>query len=517
MKILICISLLIFYVSLKGALSDTVCQARGSDAIVCVCNDTYCDTVTREPPIIGAYNTYTTSESGLRFSKTGGTLNPYNNLTQCGTTLVIEPRVRHQMIEGFGGAVTDAAGIHWKSLSQNLQNHLIESYFSRNGLEYNMIRVPIGGSDFSTHPYAYNEFPENDATLSNFTLAKEDYQYKIPLIKSAMSATKRQIHIVATTWSPPPWMKTNNRYSGISRLKPEYFQTYADYHLKFIQKYADEGIPVWAITTTNEPLSGMLGLDSFNTLGWTQDQMAKWIINNLGPTIRNSTHKNTKILAVDDQRISIPYWFNYMVAKNPKTLDYIDGIAVHYYTDFITPAYILTEVSKAFPDKFILATEACEGSFPWQKNKVELGSWTRAANYINDIITDLNHNVVGWIDWNLCLDVNGGPNWAKNFVDSPIIVFPENGEFVKQPMFYAIGHFSKFIPRGSVRIKVHERKRIFSKSIENVAFLTPHGTIVAVLYNRGNRASVKIKIRTKEIVLELLAKSISTVEFPFKI
>lgn len=100
------------------------------------------------------------------------------------------------------------------------------------------------------------------------------------------------------------------------------------------------------------------------------------------------------------------------------------------------------------------------------------------------ILQDLNYDVVGWLDWNLCLNKRGGPNWAENFVDSPIIVFPENGEFIKQPMFYALGHFSKFVPRGSVRIKITENKPFLRHSIENVAFVTPDNTIVAILHNR---------------------------------
>lgn len=55
----------------------------------------------------------------------------------------------------------------------------LSSYFSKNGLEYNMLRVPIGGTDFSTHTYAYNELPENDTHLTNYTLAPEDTMYKV--------------------------------------------------------------------------------------------------------------------------------------------------------------------------------------------------------------------------------------------------------------------------------------------------------------------------------------------------
>lgn len=91
--------------------------------------------------------------------------------------------------------------------------------------------------------------------------------------------------------------------------------------------------------------------------------------------------------------------------------------------------------------------------------------------------------MVGWIDWNMCLDQQGGPNWAKNFVDSPVIVFPEVQEIVKQPMFYAMGHFSKWIPRGSVRIAVSENKGLLEQALEHVAFLTPQNTIVLVVQN----------------------------------
>ncbi|RVE40426.1 hypothetical protein evm_014924 [Chilo suppressalis] len=115
--------------------------------------------------------------------------------------------------------------------------------------------------------------------------------------------------------------------------------------------------------------------------------------------------------------------------------------------------------------------------------KVILGSWDRAKSYITDILQDLNYNVVGWIDWNLCLNAQGGPNWVENFVDSPIIVFPENKEFVKQPMFYALGHFSKFLPRGSQRIKVNQRTPPRSSPVDNVAFLTTRNTVVVILYN----------------------------------
>lgn len=115
--------------------------------------------------------------------------------------------------------------------------------------------------------------------------------------------------------------------------------------------------------------------------------------------------------------------------------------------------------------------------------QMELRAKTNKNQIFQIYFQNLNHNVVGWIDWNLCLNAQGGPNWVRNYVDSPIIVFPEKGEFVKQPMFYAMGHFSKFVPRGSKRIKVSGSWN-WRDSIHNVAFITPRNTIVVVLYNR---------------------------------
>lgn len=83
----------------------------------------------------------------------------------------------------------------------------------------------------------------------------------------------------------------------------------------------------------------------------------------------------------------------------------------------------------------------------------------------------------------MCLDTRGGPNWAGNFVDSPIIVDKERQEFIKQPMFYASGHFSKFVPRGSVRIQITEKHSLLESSLYKIAFLTPKNTIVVIIYN----------------------------------
>ncbi|XP_026580900.1 glucosylceramidase-like, partial [Pseudonaja textilis] len=96
---------------------------------------------------------------------------------------------------------------------------------------------------------------------------------------------------------------------------------------------------------------------------------------------------------------------------------------------------------------------------------------------------NLNHFVTGWIDWNLALDMKGGPNWVDNTVDSPIIVNPLKDEFYKQPMFYHLAHFSKFIPEGSVRVALTSNCLFDSCQLKTSAFLRPDGTAVVVVLN----------------------------------
>ncbi|XP_031764388.2 lysosomal acid glucosylceramidase-like [Galleria mellonella] len=503
--------LVIFYV--ESYHNDRKCAARSffNRSVVCVCNATYCDDVTREEVACGQYIWYTSSEAGLRFDKFTSRLENFIPSAQSSyTTLDLNVNTKYQTVEGFGGAVSDAVGINWQNLTDpQLKQNLIDTYFGDKGLQYSMLRVPIAASDFSTHVYAYNEYPENDYELSNYSLSYEDYQYKIPFIKAALAVAKTPIHIIATVWSPPKWMKNSHEYTGVSRLKKEFFQTYADYYKKFIEKYSEEGIPIWGITTTNEPLEGILLIVPFNSLGWTSLSMGTWIKENLGPTIKN-WRPDIKILAGDDQRPIITFWFEIIAKVMPEVLQYIDGIAVHGYLDKLVPPDILKRTQELFKNQFIIATEYCEGLLPTDKLKVDLGSWERAVSYTQNILEDLNYNLTGWIDWNLCLNAQGGPNWVKNYVDSPVIVFPERGEFVKQPMFYAMGHFSKFIPRGSRRIQVRE---LSFTTIDNVAFLTPQNTVVVVLYNDKNESRiVNLILDGKQASVLTEANSITTVE-----
>lgn len=156
---------------------------------------------------------------------------------------------------------------------------------------------------------------------------------------------------------------------------------------------------------------------------------------------------------------------------------YVDGLAVHWYGDRYREPTVFDQSVEKFPRKFIISTEACSGDKPWDLHRPVLGYWPRCEDYALDIIEDLNHYVSAWVDWNLILDENGSPNYARNFVDSPIV--GNVTEFYKQPIFYAMGHFSRFILPDSVRLQ----SKSSHKFIKATAFLRPDGYTAVVLYN----------------------------------
>ncbi|KAI5710715.1 hypothetical protein M8J76_013795 [Diaphorina citri] len=499
----------------------TPCVPRrfGYDSVVCVCNATYCDFAPPTPAIPAQqYVLYTSSMGGLRFQQSSGSFvaMPKVGGKQGDEITITRENATDQTILGFGGAFTDASGINIKSLSNATQYLLMKSYFSPEGISYAFGRVPIGGCDFSTRAYTYDDIP-NDKKLEKFNLTTEDFQYKIPLIQQANRLRGEPLRLVGSAWSAPAWMKTNNALTGRGELKTQYYQTWAQYLIMFLDFYKREQLSFWALTTGNEPINGDLPsflpfVPKFNSMGWHPKSVATWIANNLGPTLRSSQHNATKILAIDDQRFVLPWWLEQMTADNSKVESYIDGVGIHWYWDQFIPVTVVDTVHKKYPRLLLINTEASIGDKPWDLIKVQLGSWSRAEQYISDIIENLNHGLVAWLEWNLALNTQGGTNWKNNFLDAPIIVNAAKDEFYKQPMFYAIGHFSRFIKPGSRVLKANSR----SRTVEVLATIDKdENHVVVVLFNSGNK-NVDITISDhgkRSIPLTLLKRSVVTLMY----
>jgi glucosylceramidase len=427
------------------------------------------------------------SMEGLRFDQNETKFTPTLSQNKNSmNSIIIDKSIKFQSIVGFGNAFTGAVSQNLDLLPKDLQHKIYQSYFSKEkGIAFNILRIPIGGCDFDSHPWAYNETPKKDVNLSNFTHLYEQDIKKVKQIKDLMQVTDSEdLKLFGAAWSPPPWMKTNNDWTGVGSLRYEYFQTWALYHVRYLQLMKQQGLNYWAISTGNEPLNGNIGgkVVRFLSLGWTPTPQGRWVANNLGPLLKKA-FPDVKIISCEDQCPVFSIWFDIMYNAYPASKDYIYGHGVHWYWNWVMNSKYLVESHKKYPDKVILATEAVNGAMPWMFNGPILGDWKRAENYILDIFQNLNNYVSAWIEWNMILDQIGGPNYLGkgSYVDSPIIINDTSRtEFYKQPMFYAIGHFSRFILPNSVRIGISSE---WSNKLFATAFLRPDNLTTLVTYN----------------------------------
>ncbi|CAL8256213.1 unnamed protein product [Boreogadus saida] len=464
---------------------DNKCLPRdfGHGSVVCECNSTYCDSVgPLIVPSLGQFTAYLSSKAGSRLEQVHGQV--IKNSTAVGLRLTIVPFQKYQEVRGFGGAMTDAAAVNILSLSPATQDQLLRQYFSPDGIGYTVVRVPMASCDFSLRLYTYADTP-GDYGLENFTLAPEDTNMKIPLLQRAQAMSPQPLALLASAWSAPAWLKTNGALTGKGSLKGrpggKEHKTWAQYYVRFLEEYAKHNLSFWALTTGNEPSAGQMTNYSFQAMGFTAEEQRDWVAMDLGPAVMASIHPHTHILILDDNRLLLPYWAE-VVLSDVEAGRYIHGVAVHWYLDSLVPAEIsLGTTHHLFPEYYLFGTEACAGWSPVDRG-VKLGSWERAEQYAASILQDLNHYVVGWTDWNLALDPGGGPNWVNNFVDSPIIVNQKQDVFYKQPSFYSMAHFSKFLLKGSRRVGLSASKET---TLEFSAFIRPDGSVVLIILNRS--------------------------------
>ncbi|CAG2115391.1 unnamed protein product, partial [Medioppia subpectinata] len=467
-----------------------MCAARdyGNGATVCVCNQSYCDDLR---PIArtgaGIVTLYETSKSGDRFAESELTFQTSVANSTKTVSIELNPNVLYQKIIGFGGAFTDSAGLNIQTLSPEMQRRVIGDYFSSKGIEYSLGRIPIGGSDFSTHPYTYDDV-NGDFTLDHFALTVEDLDFKIPYIKMAQEMSANEIKLYGSPWSSPAWMKTNKKLNNggflIGEPGNKYYQTFANYFVKFLDAYSKRNITLWGITIENEPNAGYNSKYLWNSLGFSPELQRDFIKQDLGPILADAGYgvDKLKVIINDDQRPTVSQWAR-VILSDPKAAQYVAGSAFHWYES--TPENIdqLDMAHNEFPDYFLLASEACE-EWKGREVKVSLGDWHTFDRYAHDIITDLNHWTAGWTDWNLALDLQGGPNWVGNFVDAPIIINKTSNEYYKQPFFYALGHFSKFLSPDSVRIGVKQYNSV--EGLEVTGFRRADNSTVLIVYNRND-------------------------------
>jgi glucosylceramidase len=427
------------------------------------------------------------------------------------------PVEKYQTITGFGGSFTESSAYLLSKLSPAKRKEVIDAYFGDSGAQYSLTRTHINSCDFSLSQYSYAPLA-GDTLLEHFSI-EEDKDDIIPMIQDAMATSTDGFKIISSPWTAPPWMKDNKQYVG-GKLLPKYYDTWALFFSKYVTAYQKEGIDIWGVTVENEPLGNG---NNWESMHYTPEEMNDFVIHHLGPKLEADEH-DVKILGYDQNRgDELKEWIDAMYT-NEESTRYFAGTAVHWYNstyDYFGES--LQYAHNAAPDKYIINTEACVDSeipkwqddkWYWSKEATDWGwdwapeetkhlhpKYAPVNRYARDIIGCLNNWVDGWIDWNMVLDKQGGPNWFKNWCVAPVIVDLETDEVYYTPIYYTLAHFSKFIRPGAVRIGLEMK----DTSLQATAAQNPDGSIALVVFNEGNTANyftIELNGSTKSISIE---------------
>jgi glucosylceramidase len=435
------------------------------------------------------------TDSGLKFSDFGQPLE-----TQ--VCVFVDPTHSFQTILGIGGAITDASAETYAKMPADVQKQLMTAYYDKvNGIGYTLARTNIHSCDFSSSSYTYIE--DGDKELKTFSI-DHDRQFRIPLIKQAIKASGGKLTLFVSPWSPPAWMKDNNSMIQGGKLLPQFRQSWANYFIKFINAYQKEGIPVWGLTLQNEPMAKQ----TWESCYFSAEDERDFIKIYLGPTLVKQGMADKKLLAWDHNRDLI-YQTASTILNDKEAARYIWGIGYHWYETWTGSAMMFDNVKKVaetFPDKKLMFTEGCTDRF--DENRIN--EWALGEVYGHSMVNDFNNGTVGWTDWNILVDENGGPNHAGNFCFAPVIGDTRKGELTFTNSFYYIGHFSKFIRPGARRIISSSNRDM----LETTAFKNMDGKIAVIVMNRSDKTvPYLLWVQNKAAKMESLPHSIATLIF----
>ena len=438
-----------------------------------------------------------------------------------GTVIEVDPATLGQTLVGIGSSFTESSAFVLAHLEPDARAEVMQSIYGEQGANFSLTRTTIGSTDFSVEgKFSYAPVAD-DAALEHFSIdvdrdgfSRTDYPGirdesfdLLPMIREALEIKKGQadptLRIVSSAWTAPPWMKDIEDWyyrppdevgmegtGGV--LKEEYVQTYADYLVRYLDAYAAEGIEIWGLTPVNEP-HGNSG--NWESMHFTPETQKVFIRDHLGPALHEGGHADVNVLIYDQNREHLEDWAD-MILADPETAQYVYGTAVHWYSStFKVHEDALERVLEKFPGFEIIHTEGTidnlgvpapggitdpdgyeesgwfdNDDFWWNDNATDWAysaTWapnvedhpvyTPVHRYARNIIVSLDHGMAGWIDWNVVLDRQGGPNHVGNFCGAPIMIDTETGFVYYTPIYYVLAQFSRTIRPGDKAVAVNRR------------------------------------------------------------
>ena len=376
------------------------------------------------------------------------------------------PELTYEMLEGFGGAITESAAYVYSLMDEKQKKQLLATYFTPERMNYQFVRLHLDSCDFSLEQYEAMSDP-SDRAMDSFTLERME-TYVLPMLRDAQEAAGRPLELMVSPWSPPAFMKTSSRREGGGKLRPEYRQFWAEYLCRYIQELKSRGFHIRRMTLQNEPMA----VQTWDSCVFTAKEQRDFLVDSMYPAMAAHGLEDIEIFLWDHNKERAYEWMR--DAVDPVSGPMIAGTAFHWYSG--DHFEILELIRNQFPDKKLIASESCIEFF-----KFDTKDAVSAARYLaHELIGDLNHGMTAFYDWNLLLDENGGPNYAENFCLAPFLYNTKTGKLVPQLLQQYLEHFSHHLLPGSVRIG-HSR---YTEEIDVTAWKRPDGTLAVILLNK---------------------------------
>lgn len=407
----------------------------------------------------------------------------------------IYPQMQYQCFEGFGGAFTDSAGAVYASMSPAQQKKLLQAYYGKDGLGYTLGRVHLDSCDFSVEQYQALSDPK-DYKMQSFTLSQSE-KHILPMIRAAQRIYGKEIPLLAAPWSPPDFMKDNQKRVDGGMLMERYRQFYAAYLCRYILEMRKAGAYITGLTVQNEPNA----LQPWDSCRYTALQEKEFIRDYLYPQLQKSGLGDMEIYLWDHNKERV--FERVCEVVDAETERMISGAAFHWYSGDHFEALDL--VCQKFPHFKLVQSEAGIAY-----SRFHAADFLKnAQKYAHDIIGDLNHGMTAFYDWNLLLDAQGGPNYVGNYCDAPFLYHADRGRLEERATFSYLAHFSRWIKPGARRLA----STTYCAAAEVTAFQNSDSSIIAILLNQTKDVlPVWLRVAGQATRFDLPPQAIASVE-----
>jgi len=318
--------------------------------------------------------------------------------------------------------------------------------------------------------------------------------------------------------------------------------------VRYLDVYASAGVDIWGLTPVNEP-NGNEG--SWESMHFTPESQNAFIKHHLGPALHANGHEDVRLLIYDQNRDHLEQWTD-VILGDPETARYVFGTAVHWYSStYKVYEDAIERVRNKFPNFAIVHTEGTiddlgkpapggiadperftesgwfgNDAFWWNANATDWAysaAWapnaedhpvyTPVHRYARNIIVSLDHGMAGWIDWNVVLDRNGGPNHVGNFCGAPIMIDTDTGEIYYTPVYWVLAQLSRTIRPGDTAVQTERRlDNLDPDALHASAAVDGEGMLsVQLLNTTKSPIRIGLQIGTRFAEVDMPANAVQTV------